>query len=96
MFITPLVLEITMNNGIEPRSGRQLGPKTGDCEDFKTFDDLMKAYKEQLAYFMSMVSEVQNIILQGQAELVPEPVASSLMTDAIKIGKDVLEPYDAL
>jgi pyruvate formate-lyase/glycerol dehydratase family glycyl radical enzyme len=90
MFITPLVLEIAMNNGSEPRSGRQLGPKTGDCEDFKTFDDLMKAYKEQLSYFMSMVSEVQNIILQGQAELVPEPVASSLMTDAIKIGKDVL------
>jgi pyruvate formate-lyase/glycerol dehydratase family glycyl radical enzyme len=90
MFITPLVLEITMNNGIEPRSGRQLGLKTGDCELFKTFDDLMKAYKEQLAYFMSIVSEVQNLILQGQAELVPEPVASSLMTDAIKIGKDVL------
>jgi pyruvate formate-lyase/glycerol dehydratase family glycyl radical enzyme len=90
MFITPLVLEITMNNGIEPRSGRQLGLKTGDCELFKTFDDLVKAYKEQLAYFMSIVSEVQNIILQGQAELVPEPVASSLMTDAIKIGRDVL------
>jgi formate C-acetyltransferase len=50
----------------------------------------MKAYKEQLAYFMAIVSEVQNIILQGQAELVPEPVASSLMTDAIKIGRDVL------
>ncbi|GAG28558.1 unnamed protein product, partial [marine sediment metagenome] len=90
MFITPLVLEIAMNNGIEPRSGRQLGPETGDCEDFKTFDYLMKAYKEQLAYFMAMVSEVQNIILQGQAELVPEPVASSLMKDAIKIGRDVL------
>jgi pyruvate formate-lyase/glycerol dehydratase family glycyl radical enzyme len=90
MFITPLVLEITMNNGIEPRSGRQLGPETGDCEKFRTFDDLMKAYKEQLAYFMAIVSEVQNIILQGQAELVPEPVASSLMTDAIKIGRDVL------
>jgi pyruvate-formate lyase len=90
MFITPLVLEIAMNNGIEPRSGRQLGPETGDCEKFRTFDDLMKAYKGQLAYFMAIVSEVQNIILQGQAELVPEPVASSLMTDAIKIGRDVL------
>jgi len=90
MFITPMVLEITMHNGIEPRTGRQLGPKTGECEDFKTFNDFMLAYKKQLAYFMAITAEVQNIYLQGQAELVPEPVASSLMADAIKIGRDVL------
>ncbi len=90
MFITPIVLEITLNNGLEPRSGKQLGPKTGECENFRTFDDVMEAYKKQLKYFMGIVAEVQNIILQGQAELTPDPVASSLMTDAIKIGRDVL------
>jgi formate C-acetyltransferase len=50
----------------------------------------MHAYKEQLAHFMAITAEVQNIFLQGQAELVPEPVASSLMADAIESGRDVL------
>ena len=45
MFNVPLVFEIVMNNGVEPRTGRQLGPKTGDFESFKTFDDFMKAFK---------------------------------------------------
>lgn len=90
MFITALVLEVTMNNGVEVRTGNRIGLETGDCEQFDTFDEFVKAYKKQLAYFMGMVAEVQNLFLQGQAELVPEPVASSLMTDAIKVGRDVL------
>jgi len=91
MFIVPLVFEITINNSVEPRTGRQLGPKTGDFESFKTFDDFMNAFKEQLAYFMSMAAEEHNILLRAQAELFPDAFHSVLMVDAIKEGKDVLD-----
>ena len=91
MFIVPLVFEITMNNGVEPRTGRQLGPKTGDFESFKTFDGFMNAFKEQLAYFMSMAAEEHNILLRAQTELFPDAFHSALMVDAIKEGKDVLD-----
>jgi pyruvate formate-lyase/glycerol dehydratase family glycyl radical enzyme len=91
MFIAPLVFEITMNNGVEPRTGRQLGPRTGSFESFETFDELMKAFKEQLAHFMGLTAEEHNILLQAQRELFPDAVHSALMVDAIKVGRDALD-----
>ena len=91
MFNATLVFEIFLNNGIEPRTGRQLGPRTGDFGSFETFDDFMKAFKEHLAYFMGLAAEEHNILLQAQRELYPDAVHSSLMVDAIKVGRDALD-----
>lgn len=91
MFIVPRVLEMTMNNGIDPRSGKQLGPRTGEFESFETFDDFMKAFKEQLTYFMSLTAEEHNILLRAQTELFPDAVNSVMMADAIKVGRDALD-----
>jgi formate C-acetyltransferase len=91
MFIVPLVFEITMNNGVDWRTGRQLGPKTGEFESFRAFADVMKAFREQLAYFMSLAAEEHNILLRAQTELFPDAFHSCLMDNAIKEGKDVLD-----
>ena len=91
MFIVPRVFEITLNNGFDPRLGIQLGPKTGEFESFKNFDDFMKAFKEQLKYFMELTVEEHNILLMAQAQLFPDAVHSALMVDAIKVGKDALD-----
>jgi pyruvate formate-lyase/glycerol dehydratase family glycyl radical enzyme len=91
MFIVPRVFEIAVNNGIDPRTGTQLGLQTGEFESFETFDDFMKAFKEQLAYFMGLAAEEHNILLMAQTELFPDPVHSALMVDAIKVGRDALD-----
>jgi pyruvate formate-lyase/glycerol dehydratase family glycyl radical enzyme len=91
MFIAPLVFDIAMNNGVEPRTGRQLGPRTGGFASFETFDEFMGAFKEQLAYFMGLAAEEHNIILQAQRELFPDAVHSALMVDAIEVGRDALD-----
>jgi pyruvate formate-lyase/glycerol dehydratase family glycyl radical enzyme len=91
MFIVPLVFEITMNNGIEPRTGRQLGLRTGEFESFETFDEVIDAFKKQLIYFMGLAAEEHNILLRAQTELFPDAFHSVLMVDAIKVGKDVLD-----
>ncbi|MHB9150960.1 MAG: glycyl radical protein [Thermoleophilia bacterium] len=89
MFIVPLVFEMTMNDGVERRTGRRLGPATGDPEDFESFDELLDAFKTQLAHFMGLAAEEHNILLQAQTELFPDPVHSMMMVDALEVGRDV-------
>jgi len=91
MFIVPKVLEITLNNGIEPQSGRQIGLQTGEFGSFVSYDDLLAAFKKQLHYFLSLHAEKNNIELQVSRELFPDPIRSSLMDDGVKVGKALLD-----
>jgi pyruvate formate-lyase/glycerol dehydratase family glycyl radical enzyme len=90
MFVVPLVFEIAMNNGVEPRTGRRVGPETGAFESFERYGDFITALKAQLAHFMELAAEEHNILLQAQADLFPDPVHSSLTADAIPVGRDAL------
>ncbi len=90
MFIVPRVFDIFMHDGVDPKTGKQVGPKTGHLESFTNFEGLLKAFKEQLAHFMELHAEKNNAYLQVYAELYPQPVESSLMVDGIKAGKDLL------
>ena len=91
MFIVPRVLEITLHNGIDPKSGLQLGPTTGAVEDFTSYDQFSSAFKTQLTYFLTLNAERNNIELCAMRDLLPDPLRSSLMVDAIKEGRDLLE-----
>jgi pyruvate formate-lyase/glycerol dehydratase family glycyl radical enzyme len=90
MFVVPLVFEIFMNNGIEPKTGRQLGPKTGEFESYKSFDELVQSFKKQLAYFLGMGVEFNNIWTMGNS-FNPDPFGSALYEGAIKEGKNCWE-----
>lgn len=89
MFIVPLVFELTMNNGVDRRTGGQLGPMTGDPENFGSYEHFLGAFKAQLAHFMGLAAEEHNILLQAQTELFPDPVHSTMMIDALEVGRDV-------
>jgi formate C-acetyltransferase len=91
MFIVTKVLEVTMNNGIDPRTGSQLGLKTGEFESFESFDEFLNAFKEQLHYFLSLHAEKNNIEIEVYRDLFPDPVRSSLMQNAMKEGKALFE-----
>jgi pyruvate formate-lyase/glycerol dehydratase family glycyl radical enzyme len=90
MFIVPRVFDIFIHNGVDPKTGEQVGPRTGNFEDFASFDDLLKAFKEQTAFFMKRHAEYNNVFLRAYGELYPQPVLSSLMADWATTGKDVL------
>jgi len=91
MFIVPLVLDIFMHNGVDPNTGLKVGLETGDLESFTSFEKLMEAFKRQLAHFMALAADKNNVELAVSRDLFPDPVRSSLMADAIEEGKDMLD-----
>ncbi|MCG8482035.1 MAG: formate C-acetyltransferase/glycerol dehydratase family glycyl radical enzyme, partial [Clostridia bacterium] len=82
------VLEITLNNGIDPCTGKQVGIKTGDSTEFTLFDDLIAAYKKQLHYFIDIKIKGNNLIEKLYATYMPAPFLSIIISDCIVNGKD--------
>ncbi len=82
------VLEITLNRGIDPQTGKQLGPDTGDPRHFTAFDQLMNAYKTQLQHFIDIKVNGNQVIEKLYAEKMPAPFLSLIIEDCIENGKD--------
>lgn len=82
------VFELTLNNGTDIRTGRQLGLKTGDISDFSSNEDLFEAFRKQLNYFIDIKIRGNRIIERLYAELLPAPFMSLLTDDCIANGKD--------
>ncbi|MFX0086465.1 MAG: trans-4-hydroxy-L-proline dehydratase [Candidatus Hodarchaeota archaeon] len=82
------VLEITLHNGIDPRTGKQIGITTGDPSSFDSFDQLYKAFENQLNHFIDIKIQGNNIIERLYAKYMPSPFLSLLIDDCILNGKD--------
>ena len=87
-FNLPKILEITLNNGIDPRTGKQIGPVTGDPTVFETFDEFLDAYKRQLQHFIDIKIKGNNIIERINAKYMPVPFLSLFIDDCVANGKD--------
>ncbi|MBN1955325.1 MAG: glycyl radical protein [Anaerolineae bacterium] len=87
-FNMPKVLEITLHNGVDPRTGRQLGLETGDPRQFASFADLFGAFVRQLNYFIEIKVRGNNVIERLYARYMPAPFLSLMIDDCIARGKD--------
>ncbi|MEA1939160.1 MAG: trans-4-hydroxy-L-proline dehydratase, partial [Candidatus Caldatribacteriota bacterium] len=82
------VLEITLNNGFDPQTGKKIGIETGDLLTFKSFTELITAFKKQLHHFMDIKIKGNNIIEKLYADYMPAPFLSIIVSDCIEKGKD--------
>jgi len=82
------VFEITLSNGVDPRTGKRIGLPTGDPEKFSTFEELYEAFRKQLKHFVDIKVKGNNIIERLYAEYLPSPFLSILIDDCIANGKD--------
>lgn len=85
---TPKILEITLNNGIDPETGKQLGLKTGDPRQFKDFESLYEAWHQQMIYFVNLKLSVNNYIERMFSLYAPATFLSLFIDDCIEKGKD--------
>jgi formate C-acetyltransferase len=87
-FNLPKVVEITLNDGFDPRTGRQIGPKTGDPATFTTFAQFLDAFRAQLRHFIDVKISGSHIIERMYATLMPAPFLSLITDDCITNGRD--------
>lgn len=84
----PKVLEVTLNDGVNPATGIQVGPKTGDPREFTSFEQLYEAFMTQVNYVIDLKSKVSNYIDRMFANHSPAPFLSVVIEDCITKGKD--------
>jgi trans-4-hydroxy-L-proline dehydratase len=87
-FNMPKVLELALHNGLDPRTGLQLGPQTGEASSFNSFEAFFEAYRGQLQYFIDVKVRGSNVIERLYAAHMPAPFLSLLINDCIQTGKD--------
>ena len=85
---TPKILEITLNNGIDPQTGKKLGLETGDPRSFNTFEELYEAWHKQMVYFVNLKLSVNNYIERMFSLYAPATFLSLYIDDCIEKGKD--------
>jgi pyruvate formate-lyase/glycerol dehydratase family glycyl radical enzyme len=84
----PKILEVTLNNGLDPLTGHTVGLQTGDPRNFTSFDTLYGAFEKQLNYSVDLKIRVNNYIERMYACYAPAPFLSVVIRDCIARGKD--------
>ncbi|MDN5332347.1 MAG: trans-4-hydroxy-L-proline dehydratase [Tepidanaerobacteraceae bacterium] len=87
-FNLPKILEITLNNGIDPQTGKKLGIETGDPANFKSYEELWQAFIKQIKHFMDIKMKGNDIIEEIYARQLPVPFLSLWIDDCVKKAKD--------
>jgi len=81
------ILEITLHNGNDPLTGKQVGLKTGDPTSFRNFNELLEAYTKQIKHFVDIKIK-GNLIIERIWAQNPSPFLSIIIDDCIINGKD--------
>jgi len=82
------VLELTLNNGVDPIKGDKIGLSVGKASSFNSYDDLLQAFEKQLNHLIDIKLRANNIIESIWADNLPAPFLSTLIEGCIEKGID--------
>ncbi len=84
----PKVLELTLHNGVDPASGKQIGLATGDPRNFETYEAFFDAFTRQLAHIIEIKIRGNMVIEHIYAKHAPAPLMSTIVDDCIEKATD--------
>ncbi|MFH1636741.1 MAG: pyruvate formate lyase family protein [Chloroflexota bacterium] len=82
-------VELTLHEGKDVASGKQVGPRTGDPRAFATFNQFFAAFQTQLKAIMEILIKANNIADSGRARFEPTPYVSALVDGCLENGVDI-------
>ncbi|MBO8157956.1 pyruvate formate lyase family protein [Thermosyntropha sp.] len=93
LFNLPLCLELALNRGRKFSSGflpgKRLGPVTPPVSAMKTFDDVVKAYREQVASVVDEAVKVIGWLENAYRKIRTSPVNSIMTEGCLEKGYDI-------
>ncbi len=81
-------IELTLNDGRDMATGKQLGPRTGAATALQSFADFHAAFTTQLAHLVDWIIRVNDLADAGRARWEPVPYMSALMDGCLQSGRD--------
>jgi pyruvate formate-lyase/glycerol dehydratase family glycyl radical enzyme len=100
-FVAPKILEIFLNNGVDPRTGLEACSVNARVEDYKTYEEFYEAFIRTLSHFISLWHEHSFLVASYSKDYydVVEILETAMMPDGIKVGKPLsrrkpVPPYD--
>jgi len=84
----PKILELALHDGVDTRTGKRLGPATGDPTTFGSFEQFFEAYRRQLGHFVDVKIAGNNFVERLYATQMPAPYMSVVMSDCIDKARD--------
>jgi pyruvate formate-lyase/glycerol dehydratase family glycyl radical enzyme len=82
------ILELALHDGVDPLTGRRLGPLTGGADALRSFGDLFGAFEAQMRHFVDVKIRGNQIVERTYATRMPAPFLSVLTDDCIRNGRD--------
>ncbi len=82
-------LELALHDGIDPLSGEQIGPHTGDPRQFATFAQLFDAYAAQMDFLLARSVEYVGAHERQWPQINPSPLIAGTIDDCLARGRDV-------
>ncbi len=85
------LLELALNHGVDPITGRQIGPKTLDISEIDSFETLLCEFEAQLDYASELSAKFQELVYDVCAKECDFALASALMDNCIERKKALLD-----
>ena len=89
-------IELTLWNGknmpgndIATKSGENIGPATGDAENFQTWEEFYNAWKEQVKFIIKYTVDLNNLCEELRGDFIRTPYLSSIVRGCIEQGLDI-------
>ena len=87
-FVLPKCLWWALHQGVNPKTGKQHGARTPDPATFKSWEDLLQAYVEQVKFFTQKIEQLERVNLELYEKYCPRPFYSGVIDGCIENGKE--------
>lgn len=91
VLLVPLPVLLACFDGVDPKTGEQLGPHTGALYQHSSYESFYQAFLKQFDSVAQKTVEALNLTLLTQREQFPDVIRSAFMDRGMGLGRDYLD-----